>query len=135
MKKYYLFLFVGIVCTIQAFTQDLSVEKIWKKYEFSGAYIDGFRSMKDGIHYTKLDEKDGKVSITKHLISDANASSETLVTSDQLKYNGNLISIDDYFFNDDETKILITTQTTPIYRRSFNAVYYLFDLKHTNHKL
>ena len=129
MKKYYLFLFVGIVCTIQAFTQDLSVEKIWKKYEFSGAYIDGFRSMKDGIHYTKLDEKDGKVSITKHLISDANASSETLVTSDQLKYNGNLISIDDYFFNDDETKILITTQTTPIYRRSFNAVYYLFDLK------
>ena len=129
MKKYYLFLFVGIVCTIQAFAQDLSVEKIWKKYEFSGAYIDGFRSMKDGIHYTKLDEKDGKVSITKHLISDANASSETLVTSDQLKYNGNVISIDDYFFNDDETKILITTQTTPIYRRSFNAVYYLFDLK------
>ncbi len=129
MKKYYLFLFVGIVCTIQAFTQDLSVEKIWKKYEFSGAYIDGFRSMKDGIHYTKLDEKDGKVSITKHLISDANASPETLVTSDQLKYNGNVISIDDYFFNGDETKILITTQTTPIYRRSFNAVYYLFDLK------
>lgn len=129
MKKYYLFLFVGIVCSIQTFAQDLSVEKIWKKYEFSGAYIDGFRSMKDGIHYTKLDEQDGTVSIKKYVITDEKASPETLVTGEQLKYNGNAISIDDYFFNDDETKILITTQTTPIYRRSFNAVYFLFDLK------
>jgi dipeptidyl-peptidase-4 len=129
MKKYYLFLLVGIVCSIQPFAQDLSVEKIWKKYEFSGAYIDGFRSMKDGIHYTKLDEQDGSVSIKKYVITDEKASPETLVTSEQLKYNGNAISIDDYFFNDDETKILITTQTTPIYRRSFNAVYFLFDLK------
>ncbi len=129
MKKYYLFLFVGIVCSIQTFAQDLSVEKIWKKYEFSGAYIDGFRSMKDGIHYTKLDEQDGTISIKKYVITDEKASPETLVTSEQLKYNGNAISIDDYFFNDDETKILITTQTTPIYRRSFNAVYFLFDLK------
>ena len=129
MKKYYLFLVVGIVCSIQTFAQDLSVEKIWKKYEFSGAYIDGFRSMKDGIHYTKLDEQDGSVSIKKYVITDEKASPETLVTSEQLKYNGNAISIDDYFFNDDETKILITTQTTPIYRRSFNAVYFLFDLK------
>lgn len=129
MKKYYLLLFVGIVCSIQAFAQDLSVEKIWKKYEFSGAYIDGFRSMKDGIHYTKLDEVDGKVYITKNLITDASKRAEIIVSAEDLKYNGNAISIDDYFFNDDETKILITTQTTPIYRRSFNAVYFLFDLK------
>ena len=129
MKKYYLLLFVGIVCIIQPFAQELSVEKIWKKYEFSGAYIDGFRSMKDGIHYTKLAEADGKVYITKHLITDASAEAEVLVSAEQLNHKGNAISIDDYFFNDDETKILITTQTTPIYRRSFNAVYFLFDLK------
>jgi dipeptidyl-peptidase-4 len=129
MKKYCLLLFVGIVCSIQPFAQELSVEKIWKKYEFSGAYIDGFRSMKDGVHYTKLDEADGKVYITKHLITDATAEAEVLVSAEQLKHQGNAINIDDYFFNDDETKILITTQTTPIYRRSFKAVYFLFDLK------
>lgn len=109
--------------------QEITVEKIWKKYEYSGARIEGFRSMKDGEHYSKLTEQDEKQSITKHSITDAKAKSEILVPSEKLIFDGKKLVIDDYFFNDDESKILITTQTTPIYRRSFAAVYYLYDLK------
>lgn len=114
---------------LNVFAQELTVEKIWKKYEFYAARIDGFRSMKDGLHYTQLNDDNGKQSISKHLITDQNSKPEILIATDNLIYNGKSINVDDYFFNDDESKVLITTQTTAIYRRSFNATYYLFDLK------
>lgn len=110
------------------FAQDITVEKIWKTYEFSGAGVDGFRSMKDGIHYTRLTEKDKKQIITKHKITDTESNQEILVPADKLVINGKTIQVDDYFFNEDESKILITTNTKPIYRRSFSAVYYLYDI-------
>ena len=123
-------LFLTVLCSFYTgLAQEITVEKIWKKYEFSGARIDGFRSMKDGIHYSQLTDNDGKQSITKHSITDAAAKAEVLVPSEKLVFNDKKLMIDDYFFNDDESKILITTQTTPIYRRSFEAVYFLYDLK------
>jgi dipeptidyl-peptidase-4 len=111
------------------FAQDLTVEKIWKNYEFYGAGVEGFRSMKDGIHYTKLTDNEGKQMITKHTITEAADKFEVLVPSNKLSYKNAAISVDDYFFNEDESKILITTQTAAIYRRSFTAVYFLYDLK------
>lgn len=108
--------------------QDLSVEKIWKKYEFTSAYVDGFRSMKDGIHYTKIVESETKQEIVKYLVNQVDRRGEVLLSTEQLKYKDQQLVIDDYFFNEDETKILFTTQTTPVYRRSFTAVYFLYDL-------
>jgi dipeptidyl-peptidase-4 len=106
-------------------SQELSVEKIWKNYEFRAKGIDGFRSMKDGEHYTQVIDN----SLYKFKISDPADQGALLVSKDKLLIQGKELAFDDYFFNEDETKILFTTQTEPIYRRSFTAVYYLFDLK------
>ncbi|MEY3236627.1 MAG: hypothetical protein RI883_728 [Bacteroidota bacterium] len=119
-----------IFLTIQySKSQEITVEKIWKKYEFSGAGVSGFKSMKDGTHYTKLTKTEGKQSITKHEITASADQSEVIVSSEKLNYNNTPIVVDDYFFNDDESKVLLTTQTIGIYRHSFSAVYYLYDLK------
>ena len=40
-----------------------------------------------------------------------------------------IASIDDYTINKTDDKILIATNSNPIYRHSFTAVYYLFDIK------
>ena len=40
-----------------------------------------------------------------------------------------LEGIDDYSINKTDDKILIATNSTPIYRHSFTAVYYLYDIK------
>jgi dipeptidyl-peptidase-4 len=109
--------------------QALSVEKIWKTYEFRSEGIEGFRSMQDGLHFTRLNDKDGEQSISKHEITNSSEAGTILISSDKLRYQGDKITIDDYFFNEDETKVLLTTQTTSIYRRSYTAVYFLFDLK------
>jgi dipeptidyl-peptidase-4 len=128
LKHFAVFALILLVTNILR-SQEITVEKIWKKYEFSSANIDGFRSMKDGAHYSKLSEVEGKQIITKHSIVDASAKSTVLVPSEKLVYQDKTITIDDYFFNEDETKILFTTNTTPLYRRSFSATYYLYDLK------
>jgi dipeptidyl-peptidase-4 len=109
--------------------QELTVESIWKNYAFSSARFEGFRSMKDGKHFTRLVEKEGKQYIAKFAILDPKNSVETLVSSDKLIHNAKTIRIENYYFNDSEQKVLITTETKPIYRRSFSANYFLFDLK------
>jgi len=133
MKLLKIALFSLIFLNAQLFVaQEITVEKIWNSREFGGAGIAGFRSMKDGEHYTQLTEKDKKMVITKHKITEDAEKYEVLVASEKLMFDGKDIQVDDYFFNDDETKILITTNTTPIYRRSFSAVYYLYDLSSGN---
>lgn len=123
--KYFLTL-VSLLFFVQFIdSQELSVEKIWKNYEFRAKGIDGFRSMKDGEHYTQVIDN----SLYKFKINDSTDQGELLVKKDKLIIQGKELSFDDYFFNEDETKILFTAETEPIYRRSFTAVYYLFDLK------
>jgi len=124
------------ICLIFASTfltgQELSVEKIWKNYEFFGASIDGFRSMKDGGYFTKTSNKKGQKTITKHEFSNYEGDGEVLVTAALLKYKGETLQMDDYFFNENESKVLITTNTINIYRHSYSAVYYLLDLETKN---
>ena len=111
------------------FGQELSVEKIWKNYEFYGAYVSGFRSMNDGDYFTQISDVNDKNAITKHKFTDRDSKGEVIVSANMLQYDGKSISMDDYFFNEDESKVLITTNTASIYRHSFSAVYYLLDLE------
>lgn len=114
------FLFISFL----AFNQELSIEKIWKKYEFNAKSVAGFKSMKDGESYTRP-TKDA--SINKYSIVNQNDEGTTLVDGKNLLYEGKEVVYDDYEFNADESKILFLTETTPVYRRSFKAVYFLYD--------
>jgi dipeptidyl-peptidase-4 len=111
--------------SLQVYAQDITVEQIWKKYEFYPKGVEGFKSMKDGEHYTKMNE-DG--SIVKYKLTDPTDAGTLLVNGNSLIYKGVKIAFDDYEFNFDETKILFMTSIVPIYRRSFTAIYYLYDI-------
>jgi dipeptidyl-peptidase-4 len=127
MKQYFLFIGLSLI-SIFTNAQELSVESIWKKYEFGSKGVTGFKSMKDGSYFTQLSEIEGKTAITKHKITDSEGKGEILVTASQLSFEGKILDVNDYEFNEDESKLLITTNTKSIYRRSFTADYYLFDL-------
>lgn len=120
---------ISLITGIFAFSQnELSVEKIWKNYEFYGKSVNGFRGMNDGEHFTQISTIDGKNSITKHKVSDYKGSGTELVNLSSLTLNKKNANIEDYEFNADETKLLFTTQSEKIYRHSFSAVYYTYDL-------
>lgn len=122
----YLLLFICLCGVSVTYSQDkkLTVEKIWKNYEFSAKSVAGFRSMNDGNYFSKITRTDGAVSVTKHKFKDYKGEGETIIPAKLLQD----IGMNDYSFNADETKALISTKTESIYRRSFSAVYYLIDL-------
>jgi dipeptidyl-peptidase-4 len=118
--------FLFFFCKFSLNSQEITVEKIWKNYEFYPKGINGFKSMNDGEHYTMAAED---LSIVKFPIAKKIDKGEILMDGRLMKYNGSQIIYDDYEFNSDESKILLATDVKSIYRYSFEATYFLFDLK------
>lgn len=127
MRKPFVYLILLFSTIINA--QEITVEKIWKNFEFSGARVAGFRSMKDGLHFTKREPWEGEDAIVKHSFADPLQKGELLISLANLTLDGKKLTVDDYEFNADETKVLFTTQTISVYRHSFFAAYFVYDLK------
>jgi dipeptidyl-peptidase-4 len=108
------------------FAQEISVEKIWKKYEYRTQGIVGFNSLGDGDRYTQLDDQGNLVLA---YISKPNEAPSVLIDANALTYKGKQVIIEDYSFDKSERKVLIMTSINPIYRRSYSAVYYLYDFE------
>jgi dipeptidyl-peptidase-4 len=83
--------------------------------------------MKDGVHYTvyNVDWKSGKMSIDEYSYK-TGKKVRTLVDLTSLGI-GRVSS--EYQLSEDESKILIYTNKKPIYRRSFTADFYVYDIK------
>lgn len=124
MKRINIVLFLFTFLT--AFSQEITVENIWKKYEYSASGVNGFSSMKDGEHYTRINEEG---SILVYSVINANDQGTVLIDVKDLLWDGKAISISDFSFNADETKVLIMTDKRSVYRRSYTSVDFLFDLK------
>jgi dipeptidyl-peptidase-4 len=105
--------------------QTITLEDIWQDYSFSPERVPGFNFQKDGKHYTRL--------VQNRIVQyDLTTGKETKVLFDAegieevAGFNGR---IDGYVFSDDESKILVRTQTESIYRRSSKSFYYVWDGK------
>ncbi|MEK9613221.1 MAG: S9 family peptidase [Flavobacteriaceae bacterium] len=117
MKKIVLLFFCVGVAYAQ---QSLSIEKLWKG-DYNANRMKSIRSLKNGIQYTVLEDENSK--IVRH---DYVGSNTEIVLLDSQKYP-ELEKISDYKFSKDESKILIETQVDPIYRRSKQAIYWVYD--------
>ncbi len=125
-------LFIGLTHISSAQTEkkdhQLTVEKIWKEYQFFANKINGFRSMNDGEHYTRFVQGLNQKSIVKYTFKDMTKPGDTILKGKDLNYKGEPLEVDGYEFNDDESKLLLTVNRKKRYRRSFYAEYYLYDL-------
>ena len=81
--------------------------------------------MLDGEHYTQI-SKDHK-RIVKY--SFKTGKEVATIFDVATARNHKLKSFDDYIMPPDESLILIQTETKPIYRRSFTAVYYIYNVR------
>jgi dipeptidyl-peptidase 4 len=113
----------------QSNPNDFSVESIWKKFEFYPKSFAGFNSMNDGEHFTKINQSETDFYISKHEFKNYSGKGEVIISMNDLMFNGKFIGVDDYTFNADESKVLITTNYSSIYRRSYVADFYILDLK------
>jgi len=126
MKKLNQLCLLIMICTIclSANAQTgITLEGLWKDYSFSPNYVAGFNFMQDGVSYTKLkDDQIQRYNLTtgqqeEVLFDGANFKG-------QLGFDG---GINGYHFNHDESKMIIETEASSIYRRSYIAEYHIYD--------
>jgi dipeptidyl-peptidase-4 len=103
--------------------KDVTLEDLWKKYTFSQESVSGLRSMNDGLHYTILENG----SLVKYKYKNGKKV-ETLITADEIVYEGDTLKMDAYEFSADEQKVLIASEVEAIYRRSSKAYFYVMNL-------
>ena len=112
------------LCVLLGQAQHVTLKDVARgTYRTEGIY--GIKPTMDGEHYTQI-SRDGK-KIVKY--SFKTGKEVGTVFDVETARNHSLKSFDDYIMSPDETKILIQTETKQIYRHSFTAVYYIFNVR------
>jgi len=110
----------------QGANKQISLEDIWKYYKFYPRTVSGFRSMNNGEYYTILN----KGNIEKYAYKNGKLKSTIISVGELMDESKNTpLIFTDYEFNKDESKLLLVTESKPIYRHSFLAEYWVYDLK------
>lgn len=124
MKRFFTLLLLAIFVTgIQA-QQKVTLRDIAQgTYRAQG--ISGLKPMLDGEHYTQI-SSDHKRIVKYSFKTGEEVGTLFDVTTAR---DCDLKSFDDYILSPDEKLILIQTETKPIYRHSFTAVYYIYNVK------
>ena len=115
--------FLLVILLISARGEDLSLDMIFRYNLFSANKIVGIQSMNDGLHYSILqDSKD----IIKYSY-ETGEKVETLFSLDWFE-DLQLSEIISYALNKTETAILFGTGQEKVYRYSYRASYYVYDI-------
>ena len=117
-------LFLSLIISSTIFGQEvltITLEDAFQKRTFMAEGLYGLRSMNDGVHYTVQNRN----TIDKYSYL-TGEEVETLFNSADFPV---LSSFSGYHFNELETKILIETEVESIYRHSYTASYYVYDME------
>lgn len=130
MKKILLFSAALFVAVSQLMAgQQLSLKDITTTGMFNPKGIAAVEPLADGQSYAQI-SADGKQIVTCSF----RTGKQTGVLFDAATARGaNISRVEDYIMSPDQKRILIQTQTRGIYRHSFTAVYYIFNI--ANNKL
>jgi len=123
IKIVVLFLIASVALQAQE-KRKLTLEDVWASRTFASKTVGDVAWMKDGRFYTALEEnRIEKYDVTTGL------KVSTMLDGNNLNQAGlSKLEMDGYSFSADEKKLLIETETRPIYRRSSSSEYFLYDL-------
>ncbi len=107
----------------------ITLEDIFKKSIFTAKNVPGLRSFKDGKTYVSIekDSQTGQKYVARNSYRDGKQVN-VLFREDDLKFKNQQLPISTDF-SDDETKVLLSKDEETIYRHSFRANYFVYDLK------
>ncbi len=106
--------------------QQITISDIWASRKFMPKMVYGMNPMQNGNHYAVIEDSlinvyDYQSGEKLHALVNLN----TLIPVNEKKP----ISVRSYVLSDDETKMLIPTETESFYRHSSRSAYYLYDLQ------
>ncbi|MFH1120892.1 MAG: DPP IV N-terminal domain-containing protein [Bacteroidota bacterium] len=115
---------ITFTASAQESGKPFTLEDLMKKRIFAPASVEGLKSMGDGIHYTTLSEDNRQLEKFSYKTGEKVATILNLDDFPEIKIR----MIVDYEFSADEGRLLIQSDYEPLYRRSFKAGYYIFDI-------
>jgi len=133
MKKAYLlytslFIFFGLFA--QQAKKEITLEDIWSKGTFRSEGVYGINSMSDGEHYSTMETSGKEVNIEEYEYK-SGKKVKTILSSKDLVPEGKKepITFESYQFSENESKVLLSTESEKIYRHSSIENYYVWDIK------
>lgn len=111
--------------------KDITLEDIYQKGTFRAKSVWGVNWMNDGRYYSSqvADERNKVQDIVKYDVTTGQPVN-TIIEGENLVPEGSNqpIQYDGYTFSSDEQKVLFSTETEQIYRRSSKAEFYIYDI-------
>ena len=124
MRSFYL-IFI-IIQTIISQEYKIDYEKLWEG-DYEPKRLESILSMKDDNHYTVL-EQNAELNSSLIILNSFINPKKRVVLFDSKRFSENL-EISSYSFSKDEQNLLLETHSDPIYRRSKQGVYWIYNLK------
>ena len=124
MRSFYL-IFI-IIQTIISQEYKIDSEKLWEG-DYEPKRLESILSMKDDNHYTVL-EQNAELNSSLIILNSFINPKKRVVLFDSKRFSENL-EISSYSFSKDEQNLLLETHSDPIYRRSKQGVYWIYNLK------
>lgn len=123
MKKLFV-LFYALMCLVTLQAQKVTLQDV-ANGTYRAQSIQGLKPMLDGEHYTQISKYHKRIVKYSFKTGKEVATIFDVATA----RNHKLKSFDNYIMSPDESLILIQTETKPIYRRSFTAIYYIYNVR------
>ena len=128
LRDFILSVAVGVACSSVAAGEQLDLKSITQG-KFSQQTMTAVRPSAGGETYTQI-SADRKQIVS---YSFRTGKQEQVIFDASTARGGKVNKVDNYIMSPDGQRILIQTDTKPIYRRSFTATYYIYDVR--NNKL
>ncbi len=120
----YIYLVLASCCYLTLTAQDnITLENLWQNYAYTASQVPGFNFQNDGKHYTRLEDN----VVRQYDLTTGQATQDLFTGKAHMVDRGFNGRFDNYTFNAEESKMLISTNTEAIYRRSSKSDYYVFD--------
>lgn len=124
MRSFYLIFL--IIQTLISQEYKIDSEKLWEG-DYEPKRLESILSMKDDNHYTVL-EQNAELNSSLIILNSFINPKKRVVLFDSKRFSENL-EISSYSFSKDEQNLLLETHSDPIYRRSKQGVYWIYNLK------
>ena len=124
-RRFLLSLVASVLVALSAqATEEITIRKMTNG-EYSAHGVGGMRSMNDGEHYMMIGG--GNSCIVRYAFATGEVVDTLFSVNDASGCD--FKRFDGYIMSPAEDRILIQTKTTPIYRHSFTAEYYIYDVR------
>lgn len=101
--------------------KSVTLNDVWGVYAFGAKSVQGFHSLADGLHYTRLTRGENGMQIEKFDYATGTSRGVVVASKNLVTPSKQSFEIQNYTFSSDEKSLIVETAVEPIYRHSYSA--------------